>query len=215
MISFVLTVLNRPDMLVKFFEYMPKQSAEHEWVLVDNHSETATKQLEYWLVDHYKNLTLIENDKNEGFGVGNNIGVQASKGDTIVLTQPDVVFKGDVTVYLQGLLHGYLYGHQLLPYDTGWNRFGDTVVPYLTGYFLAFTRETWDQLGGFDPIYYPADYEDVDLSYTATRCGMPLKTLDVPISHNNFGSTWAQFNNREETTKANRKKFALKWGFAA
>jgi len=215
-ISFILTVLNRPDNLGKFFQYMPKQSLEHEWIVVDNGSEATTKQLEYWLQQRYPNLTLIENEHNEGFAAGNNMGVPLAKGETLVFTQPDVEFKADVTRYIDGtLLDNVLYGHQLLNYDTGWNRFGDVVVPYLTGYFIACTSKTWALLGGFDELYYPADFEDVDLSYKATQLGMPLKVLDVPVSHNHFGSTWSQFPNREKTTKKNRRLFAAKWGFDA
>lgn len=212
MISFILTVLNRPDNLSRFFEQMYPQSRPHEWIIVDNGSEERTVMLERWLRDQYPKLILIENYKNEGFGPGNNIGAEHANGDIFVFTQPDVMFLGDVTKYLDGCLYdNILYGHQLLSYDTGWNRFGSVVVSYLTGYFLSCTRNTWSTLGGFDPIYYPADFEDVDLSYCATQKGMTLRTVDVPISHHAFGSTWSQFKNREETTRRNRSLFAQKW----
>lgn len=212
MITFVLTVLNRPDMLARFFERMPIQSVQHEWIIVDNASDDQTKQLEYWLQTTLSNVTILENDRNEGFGPANNQGVQYAKYETVVLTQPDVEFRADITPYLTTLYDGILYGHQLLTWDTGWNRFGNTIVPYLTGYFLAFTKNTWSCLGGFDPIYYPADFEDVDLSYTAVQRGVTLRAVDVPISHAHFGSTWAQFSNREQTTKKNQRLFAEKWG---
>ena len=211
MISFILTVLNRPDMLSRFFQILPQQSMDHEWILVDNASEKTTRQLEVWLRDNIPNVRVIENYRNEGFGMGNNIGASDSCGDVLVFTQPDVVFNGDVTVHL-ALHDGTLYGHQYLNLDTGWNRFGNIVIPYLTGYFLACTRGTWNTLGGFDPIYYPADFEDVDLSYSAVRKGMSLVSLDVPISHAQFGSTWSQFSDRESVTRMNRSKFARKWG---
>jgi GT2 family glycosyltransferase len=215
MISFILTVYNRQDLLSSFFERMPKQTIEHEWIIVDNGSGAATRQLEYWLQSQYPNVTIISNETNTGFGPANNQGVAHAKYDTLVLTQPDVTFHGDVSKYVGGNLYDYiLYGHQLLNYDTGWNRFGDLVVPYLTGYFLACTRPTWNTIGGFDPIYWPADFEDVDLSYTAVLKNITLKQIDVPISHAHFGSTWSQFDDREKYTRVNRARFALKWNLS-
>ena len=212
MISFILTVLNRPDMLTHFFQKLPFQSGEYEFVLVDNASDAPTKQVEFWLQNTFKNVLLVENSRNEGFGPGNNTGAEIANGDILVFTQPDVEFHGDVTKMVSEVVDGILYGHQLLDYDTGWNRFGNIIVPYLTGYFLACTKHTWKVLGGFDPRYYPADFEDVDLSFTAIHNGLGLKEIDVPVTHDHFGSTWAQFSNREETTKRNRGLFAQKWG---
>ena len=213
MISFMITVLNRPDNLIKFFQTMPHQSQRHEWIIIDNGSEDFTKQVEYWLQGQFPNVKLIENDENRGFGPANNQGAELAQGNILVFTQPDVEFHGDVTKYLEPdvLFTDYLYGHQLLNYDTGWNRFGERVISYLTGYFLACDAPTWARLGGFDPTYWPADFEDVDLSYTAVQKGIRLQTLDVPISHAHFGSTWSQFPNREEVTRRNRKLFAQKW----
>jgi GT2 family glycosyltransferase len=64
-----------------------------------------------------------------------------------------------------------------------WRR--DTVreVPVVTGCLCLVPRPVWDELGGFDPIYFVYG-EDTDLSLRAARRGYrPLFTPDATIMH--------------------------------
>lgn len=217
-VSIVLTVFNKGDLVNSFFLQKAAQVLSHEFIIVDNGSRKATTGVLSYLANQFDNIRVIFNEENLGFGVANNIGARHAHGDVLVFTQPDVQFKGDITrLLVQNVVDGKLYGHVLYDHDTGWNVFhkdGQRVtVPYLAGYFLACTPNTWRELGGFDPIYWPADFEDVDLSYTAIQKGIELTTLPFTISHPNFGSTWAQFDDRVEYTIKNRKKFMHKWEF--
>ncbi len=217
-ISIILTVFNKGTLVNGFFLQKATQVLSHEFIIVDNGSRQATVGVLNYLSQQFKNIRVINNKENLGFGVANNIGASHAHGDILVFTQPDVKFKGDVTTLLsEEVVDGKLYGHVLYDHDTGWNVFhkgGQKVtVPYLAGYFLACTPNTWKELGGFDTIFWPADFEDVDLSYNATQKGIELVTLPFTISHPNFGSTWAQFDDRVEYTIKNRTKFMLKWGF--
>ena len=217
-ISIILTVFNKGALVNGFFLRKVAQVGVHEFVIVDNGSRKATTGVLKYLSEQFDNVRVVYNDKNLGFGVANNIGARHAHGDILVFTQPDVQLRGDVTALLiDNVIDGKLYGHVLYDHDTGWNVFhkdGHKVtVSYLAGYFLACTPNTWKELGGFDPIYWPADFEDVDLSYTSKQKGIELVTLPFPISLPNFGSTWAQFDNRVEYTMRNRMKFINKWEF--
>jgi len=217
-ISFILTVFNKGELTNRFFLQKASQLLIHEFIIVDNGSRKATVGVLNYLSKQFDNVRVINNKENLGFGVANNIGAGHAHGDILVFTQPDVRFEGDVTKLLsESVVDGNLYGHVLYDHDTGWNVFqksGQKVtVPYLAGYFLACTPNTWKELGGFDPIYWPADFEDVDLSYTATQKGIELVTLPFMIFHHNFGSTWAQFDDRVDYTIKNRRKFMHKWEF--
>lgn len=213
MISFILPILNRQDLVAQFFaESIPWQTKPHEVIIVDNGSHfTTVRYLDFLAsVDKEHRIRVIHNVENIGFGPGNNQGALVSKGDILVFTQTDVVIHEDVTSMLELLKSDILYGDKLYDYDTGWNKFGDVIVPYLGGYFITCTRETWFKIGGFDPIYVPADFEDVDLSYTTVKMGIQLKQLSMRMTHRS-GGTWSQFPNRNEVTLKNRALFAKKW----
>ncbi len=104
-----------------------------------------------------------------------------------------------------------LLGDQLINYDTGWNKFGDRLFPYLAGHFIAATSDGWRDLGYFDEAYAPWDYEDVDLSTTAKEKGYSIIPLNNPhIKH--LGSQTIGYNpEREAITRRNREYFQRKW----
>lgn len=60
-----------------------------EIIVVDNKSKDIVHLKE--LVSSYKQkICLIENDKNGGYGQGNNVGIRNSNGDIIMIMNPDV-----------------------------------------------------------------------------------------------------------------------------
>jgi GT2 family glycosyltransferase len=183
-----------------------------EFVVVDNGSNGQTVEvLKRLSAVPQLPLKLILNIGNKGFGPGNNQGVEASMGSVLIITQPDVILKEDVAEKAREANDYFLYGPQLNDYDTGWNRFGTTIVPYLNGHFLVCTRKTWDVIGGFDSRYYPTDFEDVDLSYTAVQKGVELVQTPYNVMHLSSGS-WSLRSDRLQVTRNNRKVFAQKWG---
>jgi GT2 family glycosyltransferase len=65
----------------------------------------------------------------------------------------------------------------------GWQR--DTVreIDIIAGCYLLITRELWDRLGGFDPVFFMYG-EEADLCLRAAALGArPLHTPDAPIIH--------------------------------
>ena len=80
-----------------------------------------------------------------------------------------------VTNSPKSLVGGVLYSK-----DTGWNKFGDKIFPYLEGWLLATTVGNWKELGYFDERFSPCDFEDVDLSTTALSLGYELVPLNNP-----------------------------------
>jgi GT2 family glycosyltransferase len=118
----------------------------------------------------------------------------------------------DVAPKVLNLADGTLYGARLVTFDTSWNRFGSTIISYLEGYFLACTRSTWVVIGGFDPQIVPADFEDIDLCYSAAQKGVQL--CELPIrAHHAWGAHWNGDPNRLAITEKNKAYFAHKWGF--
>jgi glycosyltransferase involved in cell wall biosynthesis len=216
-ISFIVPVLNKPALVIDFLKGLTVHCVRYgtyEVVFVDNGSDDLTYRALEGLKQRFAPcVEVVHNERNEGFGPANNKGAEYARGDVLVFTQPDVTFHGDVIEPLQQVKNGYLYGARLLDRDTGWNRFGKTVVPYLEGWFLCCTATSWNEVGGFDPRYVPADFEDVDLSWHWVQKGHALIQLNLPVSHDHMGaSAWSQFTGREQVTIRNRDLFAEKWG---
>jgi GT2 family glycosyltransferase len=220
MISIITPVHNRADLTAQYLYghnvHYP-DPPDIEWIIIDNGSTDETgRVLDHWGAIFGDCLSVIRNEKNEGYGVANNQAVERATGDNLVFLNNDIVIKGD---YLSPLEQGLaanpksLVGAQLVDFDTGWNVFGQVMITYLIGWCLAMSRTTFDDLGGFDERYTPADYEDSDLCYAAVQKGYQLEAVFVPLQH--LGNqTGKLLPDRRAITEANRLKFAAKWGLS-
>lgn len=157
-------------------------------------------------------------DENVNFTKSSNIGLKHITGkcepqDIVVLLSNDVKimtdFIGQMTEILRQpktLVGGVLYTH-----DTGWNTFDGKTFPYLEGWLLATTAESWKELGYFDEIYSPCIFEDVDLSTKALRKEYWLASLkDSGLEHIS-GQSIHYNESRHELTRVNQTKFKEKW----
>jgi len=208
-VSFLIVTYFRSDLIARFFSKMAGQSQPHEFYVVDNDSDVGTRNTLRSIEKLQGNIKVHYNTVNVGFGVACNQAADYTGGDVLVFTQPDVILLEDVAARVRDIEDGILYGHQLHNHDTGWNKFGDTTFPYINGHFITCTRKTWNIVGGFDPRYWPCDYEDIDLSVTAMKRDILLRTIDVKIQHDT-GAHW-RHGSREATTQANRLLFMDKW----
>lgn len=181
-----------------------------EILIVDNGSqEPAPIELSEWRTVH-----ILSIEENIGFLMACNTGVEVADGDLIHLISNDVRVHKDVVRFVAGLISGnpnQLIGGVLRNYDTGWNTFNGRVYPYLEGWYLAFTKQVWNDLGGFDPRYAPYDFEDVDLSTTALT--KPYDLYQMPEGYlEHIGAQTIGYNpEREAITRQHQELFREKW----
>jgi GT2 family glycosyltransferase len=189
--------------------------ANVQWIIINNGSTDGTGGiLEYWKDIIGDRLVILKNKDNQGFSVACNQGAARADGDTLLFLNNDVIIKGDYLTPLEKSLidnPNSLAGPQLANVDTGWNVFGDKLISYLIGWCLAVPKTIFDDLGGFDEQFSPAYYEDIDLCYNALQSGYDLQQVWLPLQHLGEQSG-KQFDDREKITRANRIKFAEKWG---
>ncbi|WP_298282094.1 glycosyltransferase [Acidocella sp.] len=137
--------------------------------------------------------------------------------------RPDVGLVGSKLIFADGSLQeagGILWGD-----GSGWNfgRGGDPARPefnyprevdYCSGASIMLARALFTALGGFDPAYAPAYYEDSDLAMRIRARG--LKTLYVPRSvviHHEGKSHGTDTKRGVKAYQAtNQAKFAAQWG---
>lgn len=106
-----------------------------------------------------------------GFAAANNRGLAFADGEVVVFLNNDVEGTGEWLERVRAEVEpGALYG----PSD-GLREVAGVRVPYLEGWCIAATSETWGALGGWDAEAYPGMYwEDVDLSFRAMVAGVRL-----------------------------------------
>src|SRR4030042_188175 len=109
-----------------------------------------------------------------------------------------------------------LVAGRVVDWEGGWNEFDidgkHYVIPYAEGWLLGCTKLAWKGLGGFDPIYSPYDYEDLDLSMKAMSLEYNIVGLNSDKVKHLGGATVYHINpNRIEITQRNRELFISKW----
>lgn len=204
--------------------------------MIDNHSEViwvdnASTEPEFvggtkFWVNAYqklnKRLSVYRMKSNVGFQAANNYAVEKASGDLVLITQPDVLFH-DLN-FINALRNSPLeddmiLGGRLISFDGGWNKLRgadgkDYVIPYLEGFLLFMYKKAFLDIGGFDPIYYPADMEDIDFSLKALQKGYKLAEISTKDFKHLGGQSFIASNladSRRQTTEKNKIKFDEKW----
>lgn len=187
--------------------------------MVDNGStdEDVKQGIKWWKTTGFgKQVDFIMLPENKGFGGGNNIGIKAAMSDIVVVTQPDCLTIKDWVTPMRQMLMDHpksLVGGRLIDFDSGWNKLPTGfVVPYLEGFMIGTWKDIWADIGMFDEQYFPCDYEDVDVSITATWNGYQLLAMDGnDYRHLGSKSIGDMNGKRQAITEAHRLLWLQKW----
>jgi O-antigen biosynthesis protein len=161
----------------------------YELIVYDNASPDGTGER---LADALVDATVIVGDRNLGFGGANNEAAARARGEVIVLLNSDCFVRtgwlppllmslerrhrcgaaAPMFLHLDGRLqeagsllgaggsaHAYGDGDDATRPEYAFPR----VIDYASAACLAIRRDTYSELGGFDPMYGLGYYEDVDL----------------------------------------------------
>lgn len=145
-------------------------------------------------------------NKNLGFGGGNELGVAVARGAVLCLVNPDLmVHDGWLTPMLDELAAhpDDLIAPRLLAADGSLDEAGQWVEPngltapasgaeidYASAACWILRRETHERVGGFDPRFHPAYFEDVDFVFRLRRLGGCVRIHPtVAVTHLRGGST--------------------------
>ncbi len=208
--------------------------ASYELIVVDNASDPETLRT----LQALDGVRLVLNAENRGFGPGTNQGAEPALGEHLVLLNSDA-FVGDGwdeamlerlarpgtgavvprllnedgslqeaggLVALDGTVR--LYGEGDDP-NRGSYRFA-RVVDYGSAACLLIKRRAFMALGGFDPIFAPAYYEDVDLCLRLARRGLAVVYEPrASVTHARYGS--GDLGHARALSERNRGRFAGRW----
>lgn len=178
-----------------------------EILVVDNGSADGTQE---FIAKNYPRVKVVALTQNMGFGPAINLGVQQVLSPLVFLMNDDVIVETD---FLEPLIKHFsdplvfaVAPKMIL--ENGEERWGHTAAKFYHGmlnlqalednvrYNLfvcggagLFRRDYFLALGGFDLIYRPFYYEDVDICYRAWKRGWKLLYEPRSIIYHKQGTT--------------------------
>jgi GT2 family glycosyltransferase len=176
-----------------------------EIIVVDNFHPVRGHATGQHLALTTSGVRLTMPDDNLGFGGGNELGVATARGTVLCLINPDLMVHDG---WLQPMLDE-LAAHpddviapRLLAADGSVDESGQWVGPNgltapATGVDIDFAsaacwilrRATHERVGGFDPRFHPAYFEDVDFAFRLRRLGNRVRLHPtVAVTHLRGGS---------------------------
>lgn len=189
MISIIIPNFNGAKLLAK---NLPKvidgvNQLENEIIVVDDGSTDSSRDM----LQKFKDVQVVINEKNLGFIKSVNKGVKNAKGDIVILLNSDVAptkdflkpvlpfFKNEKVFAVNfsepqfswaraSFVDGFVVHHPGPRQDTPHISF------WASGGSAAFSTAKWKELGGMDGIYHPFYWEDIDLSYRAAKRGWEI-----------------------------------------
>ena len=210
----------------------------YQVILVDDASTDETSEM----LGMISGIKVISNDVQKGFVHSCNFGAEKAEGEYLVFLNNDTlvtdnwlesllsVFRRDEDVGLAG--PKLLYPDGLLQEAGGivwrdgstWNlgRLDSPDQPeynyfrrvdYCSGACLAIPRELFSRVGGFDPSFAPAYFEDVDLAFKVREAGKKVCYQPKSVIYHFEGSSSGKTvtSGLKGFQSINRRKFHNKW----
>jgi len=233
MISVIIPVYKNTKLFLDNFKKNLKFLDDCEILIVNDDPEKSIKKE----IKSFKenNIFLIENRKNLGFGQSVNIGVKYAKGDYLFLLNTDVILNNKN--YLHALKYfnenpnlfavsfaqlekdNQIVGKNILYFKDGLfchqkaNNLNFGFNAWAEGGACLIDKKKFNYLGGFDNLYSPFYWEDVDLSYRAWKAGFKiLFDPKILVEHHHETTISKYFDKNKIKTIAYRNQliFSLK-----
>lgn len=183
----------------------------------------------------FKEIRIIENKKNLGFGESINQGVKIAKGQFLMLLNNDVLlinnnyqlainhFRNNPSLFAVSFAQkekdGTLVGRNKIYWEKGFfqHKKNDDLKTGPSGWAeggsCLIDKKKFLELGGFDKIYAPFYWEDIDLSYRARKRGYEiLFNREIEVIHHHESTIGKYFvsNKIKETVFRNQLIFIWK-----
>lgn len=213
----------------------------YEIIIVDNDSKDETPDYLLKLQKNHSNIKIVLNNENYGFAKGNNIGIDESSGEYIILLNNDTIVSygwlsglikhldKDDNLGLVGPVTNAISNESKINVDyTNIDDMDDFALQYtfkhlnklcyemkiLAMFCVGMKREVFEDIGKLDENFKVGMFEDDDYSHRLKLKGYKIAcTRDVFIHHSDSAS-FKKLANEEYMRVFNQNKniFEKKWG---
>jgi GT2 family glycosyltransferase/glycosyltransferase involved in cell wall biosynthesis len=240
LVSIIIAVYDQIEVTLACLKSIAEHTTEgtYEIIVVDDNSSEPTARC----LQAIEGIRLIRHEANQGFLRSCNEAAAAARGEYLLFLNNDTevtqgwltaltrVFErradaglvGAKLVYPDGRLQeaggiiwrdasGVNYGKGDHADKPEYNYLRE--VDYCSGACIQIPRILFQQLGGFDPIYAPAYYEDTDLAFNVRAAGRKVyyQPLARIIHHEGQTSGTSTESGVKSYQVVNQKKFRQKW----
>lgn len=230
MISVIIPTYKNKAILLKNLRHNVSYLKDCEIIVVNDDPEESLKSN----LKEFKNINLIENKKNLGFGTSVNRGIGRTKNKLVMLINSDVVlnnmsyqiainhFKKNPTLFAVGFAQKEKDGTIVGKNQTYWQKgmfmhrraddlfLGETA--WAEGGACIIDREKFLKLDGFDPIYSPFYWEDIDLSFRAKKAGYQvIFDPKIQVEHHHESTIGKYFRKDDIQKIAFRNQLIFIW----
>ncbi len=233
--SIVITNWNGKDLLdtclPSVLKAVDTDGESHETIVIDDGSDDGSPE---HVKAKYPSVRLVKMPRNQGYGKSVNVGVRAARNEIIVLLNNDVVVErnflrpllshfpnsnlfavgpkilgGYARPLLGGLSRGYFKLGQLSIITIRDSEHTGRLFFNLFVGMGAYDRRKFLELGGYDSIFRPFYYEDVDLCYRAWKRGWKVLYEPASIVYHKDGSTIRRMNSEAYIGLMAKKNYLL------
>jgi glycosyltransferase involved in cell wall biosynthesis len=216
LISVVITVRNEERCLAQLLESLFLQEPPFEVVLVDSESRDRTLEIAQSYGAKHPELRIFSQDGSRG--IGRNRGVKEARGAWVAFTDGDCFADSNWLRELRrGLAKAPVAAGQTVV--VGKPSYGalERVELFQSGYDvtypscnLAYHRDLFERLGGFDPRFITA--EDIDLNLRAVRAGAAVEYVSEAVIYHHKRATFVRFLYQAFWNGYGRKQLTEKQG---
>lgn len=173
----------------KLHRKLARLSCPSEIIVVDDASTDSSKEV----LSRFSYIRLICNTRNEGFSRTANVGVWLAQYKIVFIMSNDILIEGSLDTLIAHFsdplvfavspeVHwktgGFAYGKRIARWEKGHFKVVEqpsldhpVYTLFACGGSAAFDRSKFLELGGFDDLYRPFYWEEIDLSYRAWKRG--------------------------------------------
>ncbi|MBU1486496.1 glycosyltransferase family 2 protein [bacterium] len=238
MISIVITNWNGKELLAECLPSVIRavkfdKENDYEIIVVDDCSSDTSVE---FVRENFKEVKVVRPPQNLGFQGAANLGVRAAKAEIVVILNNDIKLREDClrplfTHFKDGQIFAvsskaygwdektFLYGRRGASFKAGHfniynneetNEVCDT--SFVTGGAAAFDREKFLGLGGYDQMFHPLYYEDVDICYRAWKRGWrSVYEPESVVYHKHQATITTQYKKREIGYISARNNYLFTW----
>ncbi|MFH1760288.1 MAG: glycosyltransferase family 2 protein [bacterium] len=193
---------------------------EYEIVIIENGNADNSRE---FILNNYPQIKFMPQEKDDGFGASCNRGAALSSGKYILFLNTDVTVTDDFLMpLLEHIKDNAVFavsprivlnnGEDEAPTSATFKGGSINIITrskniktkeilFACGAAALVSRDKFNQIGGFDLLYRPLYFEDLDLSYQAWKRGW--KTIYEPKSK--------VFHIKEGTTGKIRRSKIIRW----